>query len=277
MIRGAERVARSDARPRRPTCACIASALLAAGVLAAVDAGAAPAPPRFEVDHVWIMVSPAAPERSALERLGLIVAPGINQHTGQGTASVTFELTNAFIELVWVDPAARIAPGLEVGARKFVRKAAWRTSGWCPFGIALHRTPAGPDSLPFTSWPLHVEWMPPGVYYAMLTARADTLSPSVWVKPRVDTTREPGGSAAVLADSVRATAFRQPPGLRRLTRVRLIHPRPYRPTEAMRDLAGEHVFELGPGDGWLLELTFNQGAARRTRDLRPDLPVVVHY
>ena len=113
MTPGAQREAKSGAAPRRRSCACIVAALLAPGVLVAADAGAAPAPGRFEVDHVWIVVSPGAPERSALERLGLIVAPGINEHTGQGTASVTFELTNAFIELVWVDPAARMAPGLD--------------------------------------------------------------------------------------------------------------------------------------------------------------------
>ena len=92
------------------------------------------------------------------------------------------------------------------------------------------------------------------------------------MKPCVDSTQ-----AAALDDSIRATACRQPPGLRRLTRVRLIHPRGYRPTEAMRDLAAEHVFELGRGDDWLVEFTFNQGVARRARDLRPDLPIVVHY
>src|SRR6516164_4719485 len=59
----------------------------------------------FEVDHVWIVVSPGAPQRAAFEQLGLKAAPGVNQHAGQGTASITFEFKNAFLELLWVDAA----------------------------------------------------------------------------------------------------------------------------------------------------------------------------
>src|SRR5215468_11127753 len=70
-------------------------------------------PPTFEVDHVWIVASPGAPERTALERAGFQVAAKVNQHEGQGTASVTVELDNGFLELLYVDDAVSIAPGRE--------------------------------------------------------------------------------------------------------------------------------------------------------------------
>ena len=231
----------------------------------------------FEVDHVWIVVSPGAPQRAAFEQLGLKAAPGVNQHAGQGTDSITFEFKNAFLELLWVDAAVPVAPGNEAAVRKFTRRQRWATSGGCPFGIALHRTASAADSLPFESWPLHQPWMPPGVSYAMLTPRADSLSPALWVVPRSSAVKDLDDPAATPVDSIRATALRQPGYMRKLTRVRLVCPPGYQPTDAMSRLAREGVFELRQERGWLLILTFNGGVRRRTRDLRPELPVLVRY
>src|SRR5713101_3911038 len=73
----------------------------------------AQAEPQIEFDHVWIMVSPNAPERAALQRAGLQISPDINRHDGQGTASITIEFENAFLELMWPDSTVAVRPGLE--------------------------------------------------------------------------------------------------------------------------------------------------------------------
>jgi hypothetical protein len=257
--------------------AVAALALLPIGVIAGPAAADLVSNRSFEVDHVWIVVSPGAPQREAFEQLGLVAAPGVNQHVGQGTASITFEFKNAFLELLWVDRSVPVAPGSEAAVRKFTRRQQWATSGGCPFGIALHRTPDAPDSLPFESWPLHQEWMPRGVSYEMLTPRADSLSPALWVVPRSSAVKDLDDPAAAPADSIRATALDQPGYMRKLTRVRLVCPSSYMPTDAMAKLAREGVFELRQERGWLLILTFNGGVRRRTRDLRPELPVLVRY
>jgi hypothetical protein len=49
----------------------IAGSLMTASV---VSGQRAPAP--LAVDHLWIVVSPGAPERAALERAGFLIAPG---------------------------------------------------------------------------------------------------------------------------------------------------------------------------------------------------------
>ena len=41
------------------------------------------------LDHAWVVVAPGAPERVKLEQAGFIIAPAVNRHDGQGTASVT--------------------------------------------------------------------------------------------------------------------------------------------------------------------------------------------
>jgi hypothetical protein len=67
----------------------------------------------LEFDHVWIVVSRDAPERAALERAGLKISPSVNRNDGQGTASVSAEFFNAYIELMWPDPTVSVAPGAE--------------------------------------------------------------------------------------------------------------------------------------------------------------------
>src|SRR6266487_344875 len=102
----------------------------------------------LEFDHVWIVVSRDAPERAALDRAGLKISPDVNRHDGQGTASITAEFLNTYIELLWPDPTVPVSPGAERGVEKFKNRMNWPTSGWCPIGIGLHRV--GPNTtLPF--------------------------------------------------------------------------------------------------------------------------------
>jgi hypothetical protein len=76
--------------------------------------------PPAEFDHVWIMVSAGAPERAALKKAGFTISPVVNRHEGQGTASVTAEFQNAFLELMWVEPTVPVAPGGPSGAKAHV-------------------------------------------------------------------------------------------------------------------------------------------------------------
>src|SRR5262249_15238230 len=55
--------------------------------------------PTLALSHAWIVVPPGALERAALERAGFRIAPTVNRHDGQGTASITVELLNGFLEL----------------------------------------------------------------------------------------------------------------------------------------------------------------------------------
>src|SRR3982750_4638210 len=81
------------------------------------------APGAFEIDHLWIAVSPGAPERTALEQAGFQVAAKVNSHAGQGTSSVTVELDNGFLELIYADPAVPVLPDLEAVHAQFQKRA----------------------------------------------------------------------------------------------------------------------------------------------------------
>jgi hypothetical protein len=221
-----------------------------------------------ELDHVWVVVAGGAPERRALEAAGLRVWPTVQRHEGQGTAAVMVELDGTFLELLWPDSTVAVAPGREVAAAKFRARQRWRTSGWSPFGIGLRTRAGAPDSLPFTTWPLRLAWMAPGEALRMLTARADTTSPSVWVVPR---------SSALEDATIPAAARRHPNGARTITALRLTMPRAAPETEAVRALVEQRVVTLARGEAWLLEVTMDGGVRGRERDLRPALPLVVRW
>ena len=229
----------------------------------------------LEFDHVWIVVTRDAPERAALERAGLKISPDVSRNDGQGTASVAAEFLNAYIELTWPDPTVSVAPGAERGVEKFRNRMNWRTSGWSPLGVGLHRTgPASP--LPFPTWSIAPEWMPKGNAIEILTARDDTKSPSFFIEPPVLAVKEDANRKLPESDPKRAP-FQHPIGVERVTAVQIIRPKEYQPVAAFTYLENAGVFKSSEGKDWAVELTFDRGRKGEQRDLRPDLPLVIRF
>jgi hypothetical protein len=244
---------------------------LAASALIFLAAAVAPATaqPQIDLDHVWIMVTPNAPERAALTRAGFQISPDLNRHDGQGTASITVEFENSYLELIWPDSTVSVAPGLERAAEKFRQRMLWRSSGWCPFGVGLRRTTPSNDPLPFPTWSWTAEWMPKGSVMEMLTPRDDTRSPALFIEPR--------GLTDTAEQAARGSRYHHPSGARRITAIRLISPKTYEPIAALKYLEAQHVLSVSKGDQWLLELTFDDGKRKKSEDLRPDLPITIRY
>jgi hypothetical protein len=248
---------------KAPFLGTLALILLAAAALPAT------AQSRIELDHVWIMVSPNAPERTALERAGFQISPDINRHEKQGTASITVEFENAFLELMWPDSTVTVTAGLERAAEKFRQRMLWRSTGWCPIGIGFRRTTPSKDALPFPTWSVTASWLPAGSAIEMLTPRDDKSSPSLFITPRALTdARE---------QAARASLYHHPIGVHRVTAVRLVSPKIYRPIEPLTYLQKLRVLGVRQGNEWLVELTFDDGRSKKSKDLRPDLPMVIRY
>jgi len=240
----------------------------ALAALAAVNALAA-APPQLQFDHVWIMVSPNAPERAALERAGFQIAKDVNRHDGQGTASITAEFENSYLELMWPDSTVNVEPGLERAVQKFQQRMKWRSSGWCPIGVGFRQITPSNVALPFPTWSWTAEWMPKGSAMIMLTPRDDTRSPALFIEPR--TLTDSGEQAQ------RASLYHHPIGARRITSILLVSAKKYQPIAALIYLQKQHLLSITQGDEWLLELTFDGGVKKKLKDLRPDLPLVIRY
>lgn len=246
-------------------------------VLLCASAGVPAEAPALRFDHVWIMVSPNAPERTVLEKAGFQISPNVNRHDGQGTASVTVEFQNAFLELMWPDSTVPIAPGYEVAVEKFKKRMLWRSSGWCPIGIGMRRTSPANTPLPFPTWSVKPGWLPPGSAIEMLTPREDTKSPSLFISPRELNMDEAAVLKAINSGSPGAAMYRHANGVHRVTAIHLVSPRTYEPIESLTYLEKLKVLELTQDDDWLVELTFDGGQKHKIEDFRPQLPLRVRY
>jgi hypothetical protein len=238
------------------------------------SAFAADAPP-FNLSHAWIVVTTGARERTALEKAGFRIAPTVNRHEGQGTASVSVELLNGFLELIYPDPTVPVSPALKAGAEKFRLKSAWRETGYSPIGVVFDRSPATPEKFPFPTWKIFADWMEKGTFIEMMTPREMTKAVSLSISSH------PSGPASeneILArDPVKGAMFLHPNGARRLTGLRVVAPSADGFPPAATYIAGYGLVKFDVGSHWLLDVTLDNGTQGVTRNLEPDLPTVIHY
>jgi hypothetical protein len=250
-----------------------AMCLLAAHATAAAQ----PANPTLALDHFWIATATGAPtERAALERAGFRVSPHVNEHVGQGTASHTIEFENGFLELIYPDESVPVtSEGGRIGQQRFIERANWRENNVAPFGLAVRRTPATPETFPFKTWRVTSDWMEPGTFMEMLTPRG---SRAVNVAVHAHGADEAANLRAIAAGGEAALPFLHPNGARRLTGLVLVAP-----DEGGLPPSTQFVNDSGAtvgvyeGSQWLAVLTLDNGAKGERRDLRPILPLVVHW
>jgi hypothetical protein len=177
--------------------------------------------------------------------------------------------------LTWREDTVSVAPGLEKVARRFERQGAWRTSGWSPIGIGLRRAAGEPDSLPFETLSVRSEWMAPGDRIQILTP-ADTVGPRLWIVPlTMAATGKPESNSERQRLAQRET-FVHANGARRITAVKVLAPERGL-TAATQLVARYSPVTFARAEDWLVEVTFDGGKKGTTQDLRPELPLVVHF
>jgi hypothetical protein len=236
---------------------------------------AADAPP-LTLSHGWIVVTTGAPERKALEKAGFRIAPTVNRHEGQGTASVTVEFLNGFLELIYPDSTVPVSPALQAGAEKFRLKSAWRETGYSPIGIVFDRTPATPEKLPFPTWKVSADWMEKGTFIEMMSPREMPKAVSLSISSHPASTRE-SENEALARDPVKGAMFLHPNGARRLTELRVVAPNADSFPPATSYIAGHGLVKFEVGSRWLLDVTLDNGRQGVTKDLEPELPMIIHY
>ena len=75
----------------------------------------------------------------------------------------------------------------------------------------------------------------------------------------------------------KAAALQHEIGVQRITEIRLVRPKGYQPVAAFAYLEKAGIFQSSEGNEWAVEITFDHGRKSQTKDLRPDLPLVIHY
>jgi hypothetical protein len=190
----------------------------------------------------------------------------INRHDGQGTASVTVELLNGFLELIYPDPTVTVLPALQAGAEKYRLKSAWRESGYSPFGIAFERTATTPEKFPFATWRIALNWMQKGTFIEMMTPKEMPKAISLSIHP--PGTRE-SENELLTRDPVKGAMFLHPNGARRLTGLRVVAPSADSYPPAASYIVALGLVKFDVGKHWLLDVTLDNGSSEKPKTSSP--------
>lgn len=220
----------------------------------------------FEIDHLFICVARGAPEVERVLALGMAEGSA-NVHAGQGTANRRIFLANAFLEFLWVhdereattEPAARL---------KLWERWSGRGSGACPFAVCL-RGSEGDAATPFPAWEYRPAYLPAGVAIPFADNATLIHEPLLFSLPwgmRPD--RFPPGREEPLG---------HPAGMREITGVRITVAAAPSPSASLLAMERTGLIELAQGPAPLLEVAFDHQRRGRSADLRPELPLILHW
>ncbi len=231
--------------------------------------------PPLKLSHAFIVVKTGAKERAVFEKAGFRIAPMVNHHDGQGTTSITVELLNGFLELTYPDRSVPVSPALQAGAEKFRLRSDWRQNGYCPISIVFDRTRTTPEKFPFPTWKVTADWMDKGTFIEMMTPKEMPKAVSLSISSHAESTNEKENE--VLArDPIKGAMFLHPNGARRLTGMSVVAPSKEALPPAASYVAGLGLMKFDIGKQWLLDVTLDNGKQGVTKDLRPDLPMLIH-
>jgi hypothetical protein len=219
----------------------------------------------MELDHIFVLV-PLAAEAAAqgLDRVGLAEGSR-NSHAGQGTACRRFFFENAYIELMWVTDPNEAQSELTQRTRLWERWSK-RMSGACPFGIVLRAgATASADDCPFSSWAYHPSYLPP-------TLSIDIAAGTPLEEPEFFYL---GFQRARARQGLEPTSHRIP--VNRLTSVDVSLPASVSRSSAARALERTGLLSFTAASDYVISLTFDGSAPQQTADLRPDVPIVLHW
>jgi len=218
-----------------------------------------------ELDHIFVLCpSGAEAAAQALDRVGLAEGSR-NSHEGQGTACRRFFFENAYIELMWVTDPDEAQSELTQRTRLWERWSK-RMNGACPFGIVLRAgATASSADCPFSSWAYRPSYLPPTLSIDIATGTPLEEPEFLYL----------GFQRARARQGLEPTTHRIPAN--RLTRVGVSLPASVSRSSAGRALERKGLLSFTAANDYVMSLTFDGSASENTADLRPDIPIVLHW
>lgn len=209
----------------------------------------------MQLDHVFVLTAPGAPEADALARHGFTEgAP--NAHPGQGTASRRFFFGNAYLEFLWVEHEADARSDVVARTRLFERWQGRASGTSSPFGVGLRPGTPGEQSL-FRTWNYRPAYLPDGGAIPMATNSERIDEPLLFVLPFGRRPESPGTA-------------------REVTRVVIEAPVAAPSGEAIA-LAHSRIVEWRRATAHGMLIEFDRAAGGEYADLRPALPLQLRW
>lgn len=220
----------------------------------------------IELDHLFTFTGVGAPEVERLVEFGLSEGQP-NTHPGQGTACRRFFFHNAYLEFVWVHDEQEAASEW-VRPLGFTARSRYQQTGASPFGLILRPTSgtAEPITLPFATWALRPPYLPEPLKLDVADNSPVTAEPLVFYMAF--------GNRADRYPSERRQPINHAVGFKEITGLRISLPAQSASSAALQAVEGIGAARFIPGPAALAEVIFDHEKLGKTKDFRPQLPMI---
>jgi hypothetical protein len=147
----------------------------------------------LEIDHLFCFVDPSADWAARLSDAGWVLDEGV-EHVGQGTRNRRLRLPDHYLEFIWLSSRTDAAKS----PVRLDRRADWRTTGACPFGIGLRGQLD--EELRSEFWAYHPPYAPGARIWIHRSNEMDPGAPLVFVMESPSEAMEPSRPRNRLAD-----------------------------------------------------------------------------
>lgn len=210
----------------------------------------------LELDHIFILVKPEAEVADALVSLGMIEGTS-NHHEGQGTSNRRFYFNNGMLEFLYVrdQNEANNGPGRNLN---FPERSEYYDAS--PFGVILHNKDGESKSMPFEGWKYQPDYFEPPWTFHIGSNSSSLNEPLCIYVPFYNSKLKPesqGGDIFQVISEVKI----------------------YTPSISNTLIVADRAERLSieRSDEHLMEITFNENSSGQSRDLRPQIPLVINW
>jgi len=220
----------------------------------------------MEIDHIFITTKSKAPQADALVRFGLSEAPP-NTHPGQGTANRRFCFNNMMLELLWIEDMDEVRSERTKPMRLYERCEPAEDK-ICPFGIALRPTTEKDETPPFQAWDYHPVYLPDSlkIQIADNTPLTEPMYFYLFFAQRQD--KAPAENRHPMNHKV---------PLKEVTSVDVYINQDAPLSDAAGVLNKLHNVSVKQSKANFIELEFDNGILNKSKDFRPELPLVFKW
>ncbi|BFM38233.1 hypothetical protein [Synechocystis sp. LKSZ1] len=171
------------------------------------------------------------------------------------------------LELLWVHNPEEAQSEAICRTRLWER---WRDRNLsCPFGICLRSSTGASDEIAFSSWQYYPPYLPPDLGIAIATNSDNLTEPMLF--------QIPFGKRPDQATTGKAQPLQDRLNWREIDRVELVSPMTTAPSPELQILLDTQLIRLRLGAEYCLEFGIDGEFQGQRIDLRPDLPLVIHW
>jgi len=209
-----------------------------------------------ELDHVFILVNPKAEVADALTEIGMLEGSS-NDHEGQGTSNRRFYFDNGMLEFLYVRDEREANEGPAKNLR-FVERS--QNIDASPFGIIIHAGEESSKHEPFEGWKYQPKYFKEGWAFHVGENSINLCEPLCIYVPFYNEDFKPKGE--------------QPLEYNSISEVKIFTPSISK-TLVVADSAKRLKIERG--DHHAMEITFNQGTQKKSKDFNPKIPLTINW